>query len=551
VLGLFADDWKALWDGRQAETFGSVYTRSEIVSFMLDLAGFVPTRTRLSTIGVLEPGCGDGAFLTQVVERIVASEVYWQERVDWESEDLDHALTAVDIDQVAVDAARKETLSCLESLGCPSHRAADLSRKWVVREDFLLAGFSTRFGLVVGNPPYVRIEELPKQVLAAYRAQYETLTDRADLYIAFFERGLSLLAEDGQLSFITANRFAKNQYGAKLRRLISEKYFVKCYLNLEHTQPFEADVAAYPAITVLARQRPPAGTCVATLSDVSAKTLEVVLAESDGGAQSQLTARFESWFPDGAPWIATNHVERLSQERLASLPKLEQSADHIRVGIGVATGADKVFVLSEFNAEIEPDRQIPLALSKDVSACGVAWSGHQLINPFAAEGDGGLVDLRSYPGLLAYLERHEALLRRRYVARKPSNWYRTIDRVWPDLVRTEKLLLPDIQQGGVVAFDDGEFYPHHNLYFVVSQSWSLRALQAILRSSLVTTQVAARSVQMRGGSIRYQAQVLREVRIPLFGKLRKAEITQLEIVAQSPDQDELDGIVGQIWSRCL
>ncbi len=56
-----------------------------------------------------------------------------------------------------------------------------------------------RFDFVVGNPPYVRQELIPAPLLAEYRRRYQTMYDRADLYIPFIERSLSLLAEDGAL----------------------------------------------------------------------------------------------------------------------------------------------------------------------------------------------------------------------------------------------------------------------------------------------------------------------------------------------------------------
>ena len=86
----------------------------------------------------------------------------------------------------------------------------------------------------------------------------------------------------------------------------------------------------------------------------------------------------------------------------------------------------------------------------------------------------------------------------------------------------------------------GRFYPHHNLYWVTSDSWDLRALQALLRSSQVLMQIRAFSVQMRGGSVRYQAQTLRRVRIPLLATLSAAVVDRLSAVATSAVQGEID-----------
>jgi hypothetical protein len=58
------------------------------------------------------------------------------------------------------------------------------------------------------------------------------------------------------------------------------------------------------------------------------------------------------------------------------------------------------------------------------------------------------------------------------------------------------------------------YYPHHNLYYVISDRWDLQALGGLLLSKVIERQVAAYCVKMRGGTLRFQAQYLRRVRCP-------------------------------------
>ena len=64
------------------------------------------------------------------------------------------------------------------------------------------------------------------------------------------------------------------------------------------------------------------------------------------------------------------------------------------------------------------------------------------------------------------------------------------------------------------VYDSGQFYPHHNLYFIISREWDLKALQTVLRSGIAKLFVSLYSTQMRGGYLRFQAQYLRRIRIP-------------------------------------
>lgn len=544
MLELFEPNWRDIWNGAEdSGGVGAIYTKPEIVELILDLSGYVPEALRLSTFRLLEPSCGDGAFVQAVVRRLIASERIHAGGIEWQSTEMFDSVRAIDLNATAVANAQAQIVDLLVKEGCPPKRAVELAHTWAVQGDFLLAKWTDEFSFIVGNPPYVRLEDLPKQVLSEYRRGFATLKDRADLYIAFFERGLQLLTPNGVLAFICANRFAKNQYGTVLRRLISARYRVRHYINLEHTQPFLSDVSAYPAIVSIDRIRG-GETQAGTLADVSASTLEAVRTQAMArDARGGPLATFPQWYPDGSPWSSTSRDEvRVLTALRKDFPLLEESGGNIRVGIGVATGADNVYVLPEQSSSIEASRQIPIIMAGDVNVAENNWSGRYLINPFADADDGSLVDLTRYPGLAEHLESHSDQLRGRHVAKaRPANWFRTIDRIWPTLRLAPKLVIPDIQRGGVIGVDRGEYYPHHNVYWITSDAWDLRALQALMRSTQVLLQVRAFSVQMRGGSIRYQAQTLRRLRIPALSSLSASVIDELISVGGRSSQEEIDG----------
>ena len=214
----------------------------------------------------------------------------------------------------------------------------------------------------------------------------------------------------------------------------------------------------------------------------------------------------------------------------------------------MSTGADDIYVLPAITPEIEEACQLPLVMAQDITPAQINWSGHHLVNPFDDQSETGLKEFITYPRFAAYFERHRERLKKRHVAKmRPHAWYRTIDRVTHRLTTQPKLLLPDIQAGGVIGYDVGQYYPHHNVYWITSSGWNLRALQALLRSSFVLEQIRAHSVQMRGGSLRYQAQVLRKIRLPHFDSVSKELIAQLVALASAGDQAELDAVCGKAF----
>lgn len=490
------------------EVHGVVLTKPHVVELILDLAGYTVDRD-LTKIRLLEPACGHGAFLVPAIERLVAVAKRRRRRID----DLGDAITTYDIDPEHVAISRQAAVRVLARHGVAPALAERLATGWIHQGDFLLASVQALFDVVVGNPPYVRIEQLAPTLQQEYRRRYSSLFDRADLYVAFIEQGLNLLASKGVLSFVCADRWTLNRYGAPLRRMITERFQVRCYIDLHHASPFESEVIAYPAIFAIARGEP-ARVRVAALSSASpdeCRGVAAALGIHGSSVPGITTTDYESWFSGDEPWVLS------APAQLAILRELEQRYSPIesgdtRVRIGVATGSDKLYIVGP-DADIEPDRLVPLVMRDDIKSGRVRDSKRFVINTF--EEGGGVVDLKKFPRLARYFQRHGDAVRARHVAQKNERaWFRTIDRVYPELVRVPKLLIPDIAGANEVVLEKGRYHPHHNLYFVTSDSWDMRVLGALLSSKVALFFVWSYAVKMRGGYLRFQAQYLRRIRLP-------------------------------------
>jgi len=528
------------------ETHGVVLTKRHIVQLILDLATYTSKRN-LTKLRLLEPSCGEGVFIIEAVRRLLAS----AKRHRVHAGRLGEAIRAYDIDEVSVARTKAVVGNLLVESGVDRATAEALVTQWIHRADFLLAPISGGFDVVVGNPPYVRIEQLDPHLQTIYRGRFETIFDRADLYVAFIERGLELLSETGLMSFICADRWTMNRYGAPLRSLIAREYGVRVYVDLHQASPFESDVIAYPSIFVFERTKPDhvvfaklregsADECVALVANVDEKT---VVSPHDGVH----LFRYERWFKNDEPWVLG------SPGQLAALRELEdrfatlEADGQTRVGIGVATGADDVFIVADQTApEIEPDRLVPLVMRSDIHEGRIEWRGRYVINTFRPNGGG--VNLADYPKLASYLAAHEAAVRQRQVSQRSNGfWFRTIDRVYPELVRRPKLLIPDIAGSNEVAYDNGKYHPHHNLYFVTSDVWDLEVLGGLLSSKVALFFVWSYAVKMRGGYLRFQAQYLRRIRVPDPTSLSEPLRNKLRTAFRERDFNKLDALALQAY----
>ncbi len=113
------------------------------------------------------------------------------------------------------------------------------------------------FHIVIGNPPYVRME-LIKPFKPYLEKRYEVVSDRADLYCYFYELGFRLLREGGKLGFISSSSFFRTGSGAPLRRYLAEKARLESVVDFGDLQLFEG-VTTYPAIVTMAKTRSSSG----------------------------------------------------------------------------------------------------------------------------------------------------------------------------------------------------------------------------------------------------------------------------------------------------
>ena len=495
---------------------GEVFTRRWVVDLILDLAGY-RADDDLGASVIVEPACGTGAFIVSIAERLAES----CNQHGRSLADLGQAIRAFDVLDRNVDAARNSVVARLVELGQPADIAESLSSQWISQGDFLLgagADGSLQADFVVGNPPYVRLEDVPSEVNAAYRSECSTMRGRADIYVGFFEKGLSMLRPEGRLAFICADRWMHNQYGERLRALVSSEFALDTVVAMHDVDAFEDAVSAYPAITVLRNgHQGPAHVVEPTdgFDAVDGRTVAQWLADGQEVAPGEgcfNAVRLDRWFIGSGLWPSgtPNSLELLAELEERFDP-LEDWRTGTSVGIGVATGCDDVFVVEDA-PDVERGRLPPLLTAQDIASGKPRWGGRSLVNPWQ---DGQLVDLGEYPGLASYLQSHGSRVKARHVARKrPASWYRTIDRVTPELQTRPKLLLPDLKAAAHPVLDTGGFYPHYNLYYVVSDKWNLEVLGGILLSDIANLFVGAYCVKMRGGTYRFQAQYLRKIRVP-------------------------------------
>lgn len=280
------------------------------------------------------------------------------------------------------------------------------------------------FDAVVGNPPYIRIQKLGRELAKWCKERYHTAFGSFDAYLVFIERAAGLLGPSGRLGFIVPNKFLKLDSGKKLRACLGESQATEEIINFADAQLFEG-ATNYTCILML------------DISGQNELSYRRVRGESTGipsarEIEDAIPEMFEVGEFGGDPWVLVTPQERdlLRAITQDSQPLSESTA---AIFTGLQTSADPVYILedrgsrpggrlvyskaSECELLLEPDLLHPIASGSEVERYAFKPLGDLLLFPYRRTEQGMRIlsedELDELPLTASYLRVHEDLLRGR------------------------------------------------------------------------------------------------------------------------------------------
>jgi adenine-specific DNA-methyltransferase len=226
------------------KTLGQVYTPQWIVCEILDIVGY--NGKDILKKYILEPSCGDGAFLTEIVRRYI--------KIARENQ-ADDKQIILDIETyiVGVEIDEKEYAKCIENLNTLLKNEFQLPKiNWNILNtntlDFYKNNIS-KFDFVVGNPPYIRIHNLDLETRETLKNDFQFSEGTIDIYLSFFEMGLKMLKTSGLLGYITPNSYLHNSSYKKFREFLKREKTVHTLIDFKANKLFKG-FSTYTAISV-------------------------------------------------------------------------------------------------------------------------------------------------------------------------------------------------------------------------------------------------------------------------------------------------------------
>ncbi|WRE06190.1 class I SAM-dependent DNA methyltransferase [Helicobacter pylori] len=428
------------------------------------------------------------------------------------------------------------------------------------------------FDCIIGNPPYIRQEQI-REIKPLLQKQYPNFyNSTADIYTYFFALSYHLLKDKGFNAFITSNKYARAKYGAQLRELLLKKTTIVSYMELNALKVFES-ATVDTSIMSFIKQDPPKESDFNYYEPTPDDKNDLKSARSLPMRQNALSTE---------SFIFANTTLLDLRDKMESVGTPLKDWD-IQINYGIKTGANEAFIIpTEKREEIlnacktQEERKRtetlikPILRGKDIKRYSYEWADLWVINTHngytsAFKSKIPPVDIEKYPALKAHLDSHYDTIATR--SDQGDTPYHLRNCAYLEDFEKEKIVYGEIVQEPRFYLDNGEcelgyFYAEATSFILTGEH--LRYLLGMLHSKLIT--FAFKTFYAGGGlgesGYRYKKAFIERLPIPkitpqnqkLAHKITDCAKAILEAKEKDPKantqelEKEIDALVYQLYN---
>ena len=521
-------------------------------------------QTELTAIKVCDPACGSGAFLVAAFDVLLAEYTDVNEQIaaitgsldvfNADKEILNSNLFGVDLNAESIEitklslwlktARHGKPLESLEAnlrVGNSLISSADGGLEYDQRAFDWVSAFPDvvawgGFDVVIGNPPYVRMERL-KAIKPYLESRYDVASDRADLYCYFFELAIRLLRNGtagGRIGFISSSTFFKTESGEPLRRYLLANAQIEAVVDFGDLQVFEG-VTTYPTIVVARRSGNPSSDLPLRFMNVKAdlpqdfaKAFKVATDSMPQGRLSAASWQFES--------DALSRLRRKLLEGHLSLREVYGSPLY-----GIKTGLNDAFVIDRdtrdrFIAQDPQSAEIlkPFLEGKDLKKWHTTSRDLWLIYI-----PRNRIEIDEHPSIRAHLLTYRAELEKRATKQEWFELQQAQEAYGPQMA-APKLIYTRFMNAAMFCLDArGSYYLNNALNFI----GGVGAYEVgLLNSRVAWFAIKELATLLSGGFVQVHGHVLEKCPIPSATDADRDSIAVLASTAQSASEARRDEI---------
>lgn len=488
-------------DERFKKLNGAFYTPYPIVDY---INSRVISENKNKDIRVIDPACGSGAFLVDALLKL-------KQKINKSFKELvEENIFGIDIDPRAVNRTKiLLSLVVFENEGKIPERF-NIYNGNSLDKNFLRETLgSLRFNAIVGNPPYVRIQNLGEEMKRIIRKYWKFVGGDTDIFIPFIELGIELLAENGKMGYITPNSYFTTHAGKNLRRFLKVNKYIKEIVDFGHYQVFEG-ITTYTAITIISKEPKKYFILKKIRSNEGLRNLKKVEGEK---------IYFEELGPE--KWTLASSKEKEMVSLIEnSFYKLKDVAD---IRVGLATLADKVYIIEkpvergeylvkhfsgrEFLIEKEITKEI-IKVSRAKSEEDILNNKRRIIFPYKEVGSKYIImeeeELREkFPKTYEYLLSCKSILTTRDKGKKEyETWYAFGRTQGINTTFGKKILTPPMALRPtfiVCEKENATFYSGYGIFPRKKPFTDLYLLKKILNSEIMAVYIETTAKSYQGG----------------------------------------------------
>ncbi|MGN0728053.1 Eco57I restriction-modification methylase domain-containing protein [Treponema sp.] len=487
----------------------------------------------LFTLKILDPACGSGAFLTAALTQLKTEHrrvfdflrtinndtMAFAEYSD--NSILENNLYGVDINEESVEitklslwlhtAQKDRKLTTLNNkIKCGNSLIDDPAvageKAFVWEKEFPEVFEKGGFDVVIGNPPYVRAELLLSKDITFYKNNFNVFNPDGDLFSYFYEKGLSLLNENGIFGFIS-NTFDKTTSGKTLRDFIATKTTIEKYVDFTEVQIFSG-ATTYPIILILKKKFEEGNIFIYKKIPNSMNGNIVINACNDVNV-SQANLNSESWS------FESNELKSILN-KITSFPTVSEK--YGKCYRGVLTGLNEAFFIDEAtkNRLIEEDPKSAELIKKVFEGKDLnKWINRPIEKYILSVHNGyddiDVINIDDYKAVKNYLNGFYDKLEKRYDKGKTP--YNLRNCAYQSLFEKNKVIWGNLQNSNKFSYDETKTIVSAPCCMLPTDN---KSLVSILNSKIVWKFLTSICVVRNGGYIEVKPQYFEQIPIPDF-----------------------------------